>query len=203
MMSRPIVRDLGTRPYLSCWRDMQSFTHTRQAESDDEIWLVEHSPVFTRGLSCRQEPHQNPKDIEVVDTDRGGQITYHGPGQLVAYLLFDLKRSRQGVRHFVSNIEQAIIDVLSECGIDGRRQPGAPGVYVNGRKIASLGIRVRRGASYHGLSLNVNMDTEPFRWIDPCGYRGLEVVNLSDLNPDIGMQEVKRSLSARLMTLLQ
>ncbi len=180
---------------------MRDFNARRGADDADELWLLEHPPVFTRGVSCHAEPHRNPRDIPVVDTDRGGQITYHGPGQLIAYLMFDLKRRGTGVRRLVSDIEQAIIDSLADTGIDAARREGAPGVYVDGRKIAALGLRVRRGLTSHGLSLNLDMDREPFTWIDPCGYAGLETVNVAELAPGADQDRLVEALSSRLLAL--
>lgn len=168
-----IVRHLGLRDYESVWREMQHFTDTRTADTADEIWLLEHPPVFTLGLNGKPEHILDPGDIPIVKCDRGGQVTYHGPGQLVVYLLLDLRRHELGVKALVSKIEQAIIDLLQEHGINGQRREGAPGIYVAEKKIAALGLRVRRGCCYHGLSLNVDMDLEPFSRINPCGFEGL------------------------------
>lgn len=197
------IRDLGIQEYARTWQAMQQFNQERTATTEDEIWFLQHPPVFTRGLNCKLDPKLNPGNLPVVDTDRGGQITYHGPGQLIAYLLFDLKRRQRGVRHFVNDIEQSIIDTLQEFGVYACRREGAPGVYVAERKIAALGIRIKRGASYHGLSLNLDMDTTPFLWIDPCGYEGLEVVNLCDLVPVSSLGSVQETLAKNLVRLLE
>jgi len=160
---------------------MRRITDVRGETSSDELWLLEHPRVFTLGQAGRTEHVLNPGDIPVVNSDRGGQVTYHGPGQLVVYVLMDLRRRRLGVRQLVDGLEQCVIDMLSEQGIVGARRKGAPGVYVSAKKICALGLRIRNGCSYHGLALNVSMDLEPFDRIDPCGYRGLEVTCLRDL----------------------
>lgn len=196
------VVSLGRVDYADALARMRAFIDARDAETEDEVWLLEHPPVFTRGVSCRLLPHRNPRHIPVVDTDRGGQITYHGPGQLIAYLMFDLKRRGQGVRALVRDLEQATIDSLATLGIDAQRRGGAPGVYVDGRKIAALGLRVRRGCCYHGLSLNLDMDRTPFSWIDPCGYAGLETVNVFELVPGADRAALVDGLAARLAALV-
>ncbi|MEJ1335395.1 MAG: lipoyl(octanoyl) transferase LipB, partial [Candidatus Sedimenticola sp. (ex Thyasira tokunagai)] len=173
-------RYLGRREYTEVWREMQAFTDGRTPESADEIWLLEHPPVFTQGQAGKMEHLLDPGGIPVVQSDRGGQVTYHGPGQLVAYLLIDLRRAKLGVRQLVSLIEKSIIALLEEYDIEANAEPKAPGVYVDGRKIAALGLRVRHGCSFHGLSLNVDMDLEPFSHINPCGYAGLAVTQLVD-----------------------
>ena len=170
---------------------MQAFTDARDETTPDELWLVEHDPVFTLGQAGRPEHVLAPGDIPVVRVDRGGQVTYHGPGQLVAYPLLDLRRLKLGVRDYVCRIEQAVIDTLGEWNIEGRRREGAPGVYVDGAKVAALGIRVRRGCCFHGLAFNIAMDLEPFHRINPCGYAGLEVVAMGDLGGPSGPEAVK------------
>ena len=172
-----IVRKLGKVDYRETCTKMQEFTKTRTGETVDEFWILQHDPVYTQGYSCTQQPFLHTS-IPVVATDRGGQITYHGPGQLIIYLLLDIKRRNQGVRHFVQAIESAIIATLRRYRIEGQTRLKAPGVYVGEKKIASLGIRVSRGCTYHGLSLNVDLDTEPFRAIDVCGIKGLEVTTM-------------------------
>lgn len=162
---------------------MQAFTEQRTADTVDEFWLTQHPPVFTLGLNGKAEHLLAPGDIPVVQCDRGGQVTYHGPGQIVLYLLLDLRRRNLGVKSLVHKMEQAIIDVLAQYGIDAQRKTGAPGIYVEGAKIAALGLRVRKGCSYHGLSLNVDMELEPFSRINPCGYAGLPTVQMRDLIP--------------------
>lgn len=195
---KAIVRDLGRQPYEPVWRAMQAFTDVRGADTPDELWFVEHDPVFTLGQAGKDEHVLMPGDIPVIHVDRGGQVTYHGPGQIVVYPLLDLKRLGIGVRDYVCRIEQAIIDTLGEWNIGGARKGGAPGVYVNGAKVAALGIRVRRGCSFHGLAFNIAMDLEPFARINPCGYAGLEVVSMSDLGGPGGMDAVKPVLLAEL-----
>ncbi len=192
------VRQLGMQPYAPVWRAMQAFTDQRDGSTGDEIWLVQHPPVFTLGLAGKAEHVLDPRDIPVIKTDRGGQVTYHGPGQVVAYLLLDLKRQLKGVRPLVSATENAIIALLDEWGIQAARRPRAPGVYVGGKKIAALGFRVRRGCSYHGLSLNVDMDLEPFSRINPCGYEGMEVTQIADLLPAIDPAGIEEALIRQL-----
>jgi lipoyl(octanoyl) transferase len=193
-----LVRDLGRQPYEPVWRAMQRFTDARDADTPDELWLVEHDPVFTLGQAGKPEHVLMPGDIPVLHVDRGGQVTYHGPGQLVAYPLLDLKRLRIGVRDYVHRIEQAVIDTLADWNIGGLRREGAPGVYVNDAKVAALGIRVRRGCSFHGLAFNIAMDLEPFRRINPCGYAGLEVTSMLDLGGPSGTGPVKPQLLEHL-----
>ncbi|MGH8297370.1 MAG: lipoyl(octanoyl) transferase LipB, partial [Steroidobacteraceae bacterium] len=168
-----LVRDLGLVEYEPTWRAMQRFTDERGSDTPDEIWLLEHPPVFTLGMSASRDHVLAPGDIPVVQIDRGGQVTYHGPGQLVVYPMVDLRRAGLGVRDIVTALERSIIDYAAELGIAAECRKGAPGVYVAGRKLASVGIRIRRGASYHGIALNVSVDLEPFHRINPCGYAGL------------------------------
>ncbi|MET0230122.1 MAG: lipoyl(octanoyl) transferase LipB, partial [Rhodanobacteraceae bacterium] len=168
-----LVRPLGRQPYEPVWRAMQAFTDKRGPETPDELWMVEHDPVFTLGQAGRWEHVLVPGEIPVVPVDRGGQVTYHGPGQIVAYPLLDLRRLGIGVRELVQRIEQAIIDTLDTWNIVAVRRDGAPGVYVGDAKVAALGLRVRRGCTFHGLAFNINMDLEPFNRINPCGYQGL------------------------------
>lgn len=189
-----IVRELGRQPYTPVWRAMQAFTDARDEATPDELWLVEHDPVFTLGQAGRPEHVLAPGDIPVIHVDRGGQVTYHGPGQLVLYPLLDLKRLKIGVRDYVCRIEQAIIDTCAEWNIHAERKDGAPGVYVAGAKIGALGIRVRRGCTFHGLSFNIAMDLEPFHRINPCGYEGLQTIALSDLGGPASMEVVKTML---------
>ena len=176
-----ILRQLGIQQYVPIWQQMQHFTNQRTKVSIDEIWQVEHHPVFTLGQAGKREHLLKPSKIPVVQTDRGGQVTYHGPGQLVLYILLDLRRKKIGIRQLVTHIEESIIDTLRRHDIDSNARKEAPGVYVDGRKIAALGLRVRRGCSYHGLSLNVKMDLTPFKYINPCGHANLEVTQLADL----------------------
>ena len=178
---------------------MQAFTDARDADTPDELWLVEHEPVFTLGQAGKPEHVLMPGEIPVLHVDRGGQVTYHGPGQIVAYPLLDLKRLRIGVREYVCRIEQAVIDTLAEWNIEGARKEGAPGVYVGGAKIAALGIRVRRGCTFHGLAFNIEgRSTAPFQRINPCGYAGLEVVALQDFGGPSSMDAVKPVLVGNL-----
>lgn len=177
---RLLIRELGRQAYAPVWHAMQAFTDARNAESTDELWLVEHEPVFTLGQAGKDEHVLAAGDIPVVHVDRGGQVTYHGPGQIVAYPMLDLRRLGIGVRQLVDRIEQAVIDTLAEWNISAQRKEGAPGVYVDGAKIAALGLRVRRGCSFHGVAFNIGMDLSPFQRINPCGYRGLAVTQLAD-----------------------
>jgi lipoyl(octanoyl) transferase len=193
-----LVRDLGRQAYEPVWRAMQAFTDARDDDTPDELWLVEHDPVFTLGQAGKPEHVLAAGDIPVLNVDRGGQVTYHGPGQIVAYPLLDLRRLKTGVREYVCRIEQAVIDTLGEWNIHGERREGAPGVYVNGAKVAALGIRVRRGCTFHGLAFNIAMDLEPFARINPCGYAGLEVVSMLDLGGPAGLDAVKPVLLAAL-----
>ena len=182
-MAHPlIVKHLGRVAYEPTWRAMQDFTAQRGPDTPDEIWLLEHPPVFTLGLAGKREHILQATDIPIIPIDRGGQVTYHGPGQIVAYLLLDLKRRGYGVRELVNRMEQAIIDLLAEFDIEGKRRDKAPGVYVDEKKIAALGLRIKHGMSYHGLALNVDMDLTPFSYINPCGYEGLEVTQLRALS---------------------
>ncbi len=175
------VRHLGRQDYETVWHAMQHYTDNRDENSPDELWLVEHPPVFTQGQAGKAEHILNPGNIPVIQVDRGGQVTYHGPGQLVAYPLLDIKRRKVGVRQLVTEIEQSLVDLLKGYGIEAYAKADAPGVYVNERKIASLGLRIRKGCSFHGLALNVDMDLEPFQRINPCGYAGLEMVQCKAL----------------------
>jgi lipoyl(octanoyl) transferase len=181
MIEAPLIRHLGLVPYEPTWRAMQRFTDERNASTRDEIWFLEHPPVFTLGLNANREHLKSVGDIPVVQIDRGGQVTYHGPGQLVVYPLIDLKRRALGVRQMVVALENAIIAYAAELGVAASGSRAAPGVYVNGAKLASIGLRIRRGASYHGLALNVTLDLEPFERINVCGYPGLAVIRLKDL----------------------
>ncbi|GIX35854.1 MAG: octanoyltransferase [Lysobacteraceae bacterium] len=192
------VRRLGRRAYRPVWEAMRSFTERRGADTVDELWLVEHEPVYTLGQAGRLEHVLAPGSIEVIPVDRGGQVTYHGPGQLVAYPLLDLRRLGLGVRQLVHRIEEAIIEVLGGYGIAADRREGAPGVYVGPAKIASLGLRVRRGCSYHGLAFNIDMDLAPFSGINPCGFRGLAVTRVLDFVPGISVAAVEPRLVAAL-----
>ena len=196
-----LVRDLGRQPYEPVWRAMQRFADTRTDETPDELWLVEHDPVFTLGQAGKDEHVLFPGDIPVLHVDRGGQVTYHGPGQIVLYPLLDLKRLKVGVKDYVCRIEQAMIDTLAVWNIHAQRREGAPGVYVNGAKIGALGIRVRHGCTFHGLAFNIAMDLEPFRRINPCGYQGLEVTSMLDLGGPSSLDAVKPALVAHVARL--
>jgi lipoyl(octanoyl) transferase len=194
-MSLPLkVRRLGRQPYEPVWRAMSAFTDNRVADTVDELWMLEHDPVFTLGQAGKMEHVLVPGDIPVVPVDRGGQVTYHGPGQIVAYPLIDLRRVGVSVRELVHKIEQAIIDSLAHWDIRAARLNGAPGVYVGAAKIAALGLRVRRGCSFHGLALDVNMDLEPFQRINPCGYKGLEVTQMVDWGGPTRLADVEEVL---------
>ena len=193
-----IVKRLGLVDYETTWHQMQRFTAERTAETPDELWLLEHPPVYTLGLAGKPEHLLRATDIPVINIDRGGQITYHGPGQIVAYLMMDLKRRGIGVREMVSRMEQAIIDLLSDFGIQAERKSGAPGVYVEGAKVAALGLRIKRGCSYHGLALNVDMDLFPFSNINPCGYQGMEVTQTRDLGIPDDIWVLSEKLAVRL-----
>ncbi|TAL90472.1 MAG: lipoyl(octanoyl) transferase LipB [Rhodanobacter sp.] len=193
--SRPLnVRRLGRQPYAAAWKAMSAFTNNRTADTPDELWLLEHDPVFTLGQAGKMEHVLAPGDIPVLQVDRGGQVTYHGPGQIVGYPLIDLRRAGVGVRELVCRIEQALIDTLAHWHVAAVRREGAPGVYVGEAKIAALGLRVRRGCSFHGLAFNVAMDLEPFQRINPCGYKGLAVTQLLDLGGPSRLADVEEVL---------
>ena len=193
-----LVRDLGLCEYHQVWQSMIEFTNTRDTETLDEIWFVEHPAVYTQGTTCSSST-LIPSDIPVVKTDRGGQITYHGEGQLVMYVLLQLKRYQLTVSKLVRLLEQVVIDYLDSQGIQAHRKDKAPGVYVAGAKIAALGLRIRKGCSYHGLSLNVDMDLSPFNNIDPCGYKGLEVTSVAKLGSVLSMKQIERHLLEQLL----
>lgn len=198
-MQPPVVRRLGMVDYEPTWRRMQALTESRGPEQPDEIWVLQHPPVFTLGLNGSREHLLAPGDIPVVQVDRGGQVTYHGPGQIVVYPLLDLGRSGLGVRALVCVLERAVIRCLADYGIEAVGDRNAPGVYVNGCKVASIGLRVRRNCTYHGLALNVAMDLEPFRRINPCGYQGLQVTQLADLGVGRALEEVADDLERALL----
>lgn len=193
------VKWLGQQDYLSCWQAMQHFTQTRDIDTLDEIWLLEHAPVFTQGQNGKAEHLLNPGAIPVVQTDRGGQITYHGPGQLMIYVLIDLKRKKMNVREFVTHLEQSIIDLLLAYGIQAHAKREAPGIYVQERKIGSIGLRVKRGSTYHGIAFNVAMDLEPFTRINPCGFAKLEMTQFAELGGLKKIQETGEQLINYLM----
>ena len=196
------VRDLGLQPYLPTWQAMQRFTDARGPETPDEIWLLQHPPVFTQGQAGKAEHLLFPGDIPVVQVDRGGQVTYHGPGQLVAYLLLDVRRKGLGVRELVSRIEQSLVALLAEYGVSAAPRADAPGVYVGAAKIASLGLRIRRGCSFHGLALNLDMDLQPFSRINPCGYAGMAMTQTSALGGPQSVAEAQSILVAELANLI-
>lgn len=193
------VRSLGRQPYEPLWRAMQRFTDERNAATPDEIWFTEHPPVFTLGLNASREHLLAPGDIDVVQIDRGGQVTFHGPGQIMIYPLIDIRRAGIGVRPLVTALEKAVIRLAADYRITAQCRANAPGVYVDGRKVASVGLRIRRGASYHGMALNVDADLTPFARINPCGYAGLEVVNLADLGVSDERQLLERKLLRYLL----
>ena len=201
-MDAPVLRWLGRVEYEPTWRAMQRFVDARGPETPDEIWFLEHPPVFTLGMNSRPEHLLGTGDIPVVQIDRGGQVTYHGPGQLVVYPLLDLGRARMGVRTLVEGIERAIVAAVAEWGIEAYGRRDAPGVYVGPRKLASVGLRIRRGCSYHGLALNVAMDLAPFRRINPCGYAGLEMTQVSELGGPSDLGVVADTLAPRLLAAL-
>ena len=194
-----LVRHLGEVEYQETWQKMRDFTDTRDKNTPDELWFLQHPSVFTLGKNGKPEHVLDSAEIPVINCDRGGQVTYHGPGQIVVYTLLDLTRMNIGVRALVTSLEQTIVELLGDYGIDGKARPEAPGVYVNNAKIAALGLRIRKGRSFHGLALNVDMDLEPFRRINPCGYEGLEVTQLKNLVSDIEMASVTDELQQRLI----
>ncbi|WP_348814421.1 lipoyl(octanoyl) transferase LipB [Halomonas sp. H10-59] len=197
------VYHLGLKPYRPVWQAMRELTDTRDGDTPDQIWVVQHPPVFTQGQAGKPEHLLMPGEIPVVETDRGGQVTYHGPGQLVLYPLIDVKRARLGVRDLVSALEDSVVDALGEHGIEASARPDAPGVYVGERKIASLGLRIRRGASFHGIAVNLEVDLTPFSFINPCGYAGLEMARLADLvSSRLDMEAEARRLLRTLATRL-
>ncbi|EGR1588393.1 lipoyl(octanoyl) transferase LipB [Vibrio parahaemolyticus] len=202
MQHQLVVKRLGRQDYEPVWKAMHEFTDQRTEETPDEVWLVEHNPVFTQGQAGKAEHLINTGDIPVVQSDRGGQVTYHGPGQLVAYFLINLRRKKLGVRDLVTTIENLVINTLKAYNIDSVARPDAPGVYVDGKKICSLGLRIRKGCSFHGLALNVNMDLTPFLRINPCGYAGMEMVQVSQFNGPSDVETVEKQLIEELVTLL-
>ncbi|MEC8444322.1 MAG: lipoyl(octanoyl) transferase LipB [Pseudomonadota bacterium] len=197
------VRQLGVADYQTVYDEMTAFTEQRQDDTPDELWFLQHPPVFTQGQAGKAEHVLFPGDIPVIQTDRGGQVTYHGPGQLVVYLMIDIARRGWGPRQLVSNIEQAIVATLAEWGIDAAPKEDAPGVYTQERKIASLGLRIRHGRSFHGLALNIDMDLEPFQRINPCGYAGMEMTQMrSETDNEVVFEPVSERLNYHLQTLL-
>jgi len=197
-----LVRHLGQVGYESTWHEMQSFTASRSPDTPDEVWYLQHAPVFTMGRNGKQEHLLDTGDIPVIQVDRGGQVTYHGPGQLVVYPLLDLTRRQLGVQSLVRILEQTVIDLLADYGVTAKRRDKAPGVYVDGCKIAALGLRVRRGCCFHGLSLNADMDLAPFSMINPCGYPGMQVTQLADLGVTQPLDTITRQFQAHFERLL-
>jgi lipoyl(octanoyl) transferase len=193
------IRWLGKKEYEPLWREMQNFTNSRDSVTADEIWFTEHPPVFTLGLNASREHLLDPGDIPVVQIDRGGQVTYHGPGQLMIYALVDLKRAHLGIRDLVTALEQSVVDLAAEYRVKAKSRKDAPGVYVAGQKIASVGLRIRRWCSYHGMALNVDMDLEPYTRINPCGYADLEVTDLNKLGVAKSLSAVARELEPHLL----
>ncbi len=193
------IKSFGLTDYVPAWRAMQAFTDARGLRTPDEIWFMEHKPVFTLGVNAAPEHLLAPGDIPVVQVDRGGQVTYHGPGQLMIYPLLDLKRAGIGVRALVTALEQSAVRLAAAHGIESASRCDAPGVYANGVKFASVGLRIRRGASFHGMALNVNMDLEPFARINPCGFRGLEVSDLHKLGAPLSIEAAQRTLLPYLL----
>jgi lipoyl(octanoyl) transferase len=197
-MNELIVRNLKLIEYQPTWEKMRIFTDTRTAETPDEVWLLQHLPVFTQGQAGKAEHILNAGEIPIIQTDRGGQVTYHGPGQLVAYVLFDLHRLKIGIRQFVTLLEKTIIQTLTDYQIPGAARCDAPGVYVNEAKICSIGLRVRKGCSYHGIAFNIKMDLEPFSRINPCGFQNLQITQVSHFQKDIQFDEIERKIVAYL-----
>jgi len=198
-----IVRSLGRQDYEPLWRRMQRFTDNRDTDTADEIWYTEHPPVFTLGMNASHDHVITPGDIPVVQVDRGGQVTYHGPGQLMIYPLIDLRRAKLGVRDLVTALEQSVVDLAADLDIIAASRKDAPGVYVDGKKIASVGIRVRRGASYHGMALNIDVELEPFSRINPCGLVDLEVIDLKTLGITAGRDEIQAGVQIHLISHLR
>ena len=202
-MTKLLIRELGLQTYEPVWRAMQHFTDARKEETPDEIWFTQHEPVFTLGLNTAPEHLLAPGDIPVIQVDRGGQVTYHGPGQLMIYPLIDLRRAGLGVRDLVTALEQSVVDLVAEFGIEAASRCDAPGVYVEGVKLASVGLRIRRGSSFHGMALNVDVDLEPFSRINPCGFQGLELTDLARLGAEQDVARVRDRLLPHLLRHLQ
>ena len=202
-MSKLVIREFGLQPYEPVWHAMQEFTNMRDESTPDEIWFTEHEKVFTLGLNTAPEHLLETGDIPVVQIDRGGQVTYHGPGQLMIYPLIDLRRAGLGVRDLVTGLEQSVVDLAAEYDIDAASRRDAPGVYVDGVKLASIGLRIRRGSSFHGMALNVDTDLEPFSRINPCGFKGLEVTSLARLGAESNLNAVRDRLLPHLLAHLK
>ena len=199
LASGVVVRNLGLTDYEPVWREMQQFTDERDADTDDEIWFTEHKPVFTLGLNAAREHLLAPGDIPVIQIDRGGQVTYHGPGQLMIYPLVDIRRAGIGVRGLVTALEQSVVDLVAGYGIEAASRADAPGVYVDGVKLASVGLRIRRGSSFHGMALNVDVDLEPFSRINPCGFENLAVTDLARLGAESNLGAVRETVLPLLL----
>ncbi|MBL0038748.1 MAG: lipoyl(octanoyl) transferase LipB [Candidatus Nitrotoga sp.] len=199
----PLIKHLGLVEYQQTWQAMQQFTGARNADTQDEIWLLHHFPVYTQGLAGKPEHLLHASDIPVVKIDRGGQITYHGPGQIIAYLMLDLRRWKLNVRGLVRLMEQAVIDLLAPFGVIAQGREEAPGVYIDNAKIAALGLKIRNGCSYHGLAFNVDMDLAPFAYINPCGFAGLRVIQAKDFGINAPRSELELQLAQNLIKLLQ
>lgn len=197
------IHSLGLKPYERVWLDMKHFTSDRHANTLDELWLLEHFPVYTQGQAGKPEHLLNPTSIPVVQADRGGQITYHGPGQLVVYTLIDIRRQNMGIRTLVCQLEQLLIDLLQTFHIEAHRRCGSPGVYVNEKKIASIGLRVKNGYTYHGIALNVNMDLAPFTNINPCGYAQLQMTQMKDFIPEIEVEQARQSFVQHFLSIFE
>jgi lipoyl(octanoyl) transferase len=195
---KPIIRKLGLCDYSRIWEQMRDFTAVRTKETPDEIWLLQHKPVFTQGVAGKPEHILNPGDIPIVQTDRGGQVTYHGPGQLIVYPLYDLRRLKIGVKAWVTILENSVIELLASYKIIAGNRDDAPGVYVEGKKICSIGLKIRHGCSYHGIALNVDMDLAPFLRINPCGYQKLVMTQMKDLIKDINWEEIEDRICEKL-----
>lgn len=203
MSGQTVLRQLGLQDYQTVWHSMQQFTAERTPETIDEIWITEHSPVYTLGLNGKHEHVLHAGDIPLLETDRGGQVTYHGPGQLVVYFLVDLRRLAMGPRQAVTLLENAMVNTLSQYGVSAQARADAPGVYVEGKKIGALGLRIKRGCTYHGLSLNNDMDLTPFQHINPCGYAGLQVTQLADFGINIHTHELAVPLVHHLIKAIE
>ncbi len=193
------IRRLGRQTYQHTWEAMKAFTEQRNADTLDELWCCEHDPVFTQGLAGKPEHILNPTNIPIIHTDRGGQVTYHGPGQLMLYTLLDIKRLGIGPRQLVCQLERSVMDYLDTLGVSAKGDPHAPGVYVNHAKIASIGLRIRRGCSYHGLALNVSLDTSPFQAINPCGFKGLAITQIAAYTPSTTVNEVETAIIPHIL----
>lgn len=194
------IKHLGQQDYQKIWQQMKQFTLQRDAATDDELWLLEHTPVYTQGQAGKAEHILNRNEIPVIQSDRGGQVTYHGPGQLVGYVLMDIRRKNLGIRTLVCQLEKALIQLLADYGIHAQTRCGAPGVYVEDKKIASIGLRVKNGCTYHGIALNVTMDLSPFSAINPCGFSQLAMTQISDYVPDISVHEAAQAFTSAFLT---